>query len=320
MLCTRQAPNLLAVDLGIDAIHVLSARTSRGKVQVEDLACETLPAGLPATLPDRHLEALGGILSKLRLRSRRVVAALPTNLILTRTIRLDPGQEQTTEERIIWTLQNCLPFDPRDLVFDYWPVGEDHGKGQEVIVVATQASLVERYLNGFEKLKLQCVHLDVVPCALGALIARTVQPADSPVCTLALTAGQGFFGVAERGKILFWRPFELAGTGSQTELGQKHLERIAEEVARCFTHIAGSMPLEKLSQMMLFGQWSDNPALGNYLGNHFHLPTRNPSPLQALGTDGLSAAAQQTATQAQSTHYAAVVGLTLQYSGGVHHG
>ena len=320
MLFARHTPNLLAVELGTEAIHLLSARTARGKVQVEDLAALALPAGPPATLPDRHLEALGEMLGKLRLRSRRVVAALPTSLILTRTIRLDPCQTQTTEERIIWTLQNCLPFDPRDLVFDYWPVGEDQGKGQEVIVVATQASLVERYLNGFEKLKLQCVHLDVVPCALGALIARTVQPADSTVCTLSLTAGQGFFAVAERGKILFWRPFDLAQTSGQTELGEKHLERIAEEVARCFTHIAGAMPLEKLSQMMLFGQWSDNPALGNYLGNHFHLPTRSPAPLQALGTEGLSAAAQHSAAGIQGTQFAAAVGLTLQYSGGVQHG
>ena len=103
MIFARQTPNLLAADLGTETIHLLSARLAKGKVQVEDLATETLPAGPPASLPDRHLEALGGLLGKLRLRSRRIVAALPTSLIVTRTVRLDPGQAQTTEERIIWT-------------------------------------------------------------------------------------------------------------------------------------------------------------------------------------------------------------------------
>jgi hypothetical protein len=154
---------------------------------------------------------------------------------------------------------------------------------------------------------------------LGTLMAQTVRHADTPVCTLVLAGGQGYFAVAQAGQILFWRPFDLGATARVPEPTEKHLERVSEEIARCLTHISGSMPLDKLGEMMLFGQWSQVPALGQYLTNHFHIAARSPSPLDTVSPQALSEEARRTDPAAQ-THFATAVGLALQFAGGVAHG
>lgn len=320
MLFTKRNTNALAVDLSLDAVRLVSIRRTRGQIQIEDLATHTLPEGPVNTLPERHLSVLAEMLSSLRLRATRIVAALPNNLIITRALRLETEHRQSIEERIVGALQNCIPFNPQDLVFDHWPVGEPNAKGQEIIVVATQASIVNQYLQGFEQLKLQCVHLDVAPCAVSSLIAHSVH-GTGPVCALVVNGNQGYFAISENSKILFWRPFDLnVATEQAAELNPKTLERMAEEISRCFTHIASNMPLDKISEMMLFGRWSADPTLSGYLADHFHVPTNNPSPLDALGPTGLSPVARQTADSATATQYATAVGLALQYSGGLLHG
>lgn len=310
---------MLAIDLGADAVRLVATTRRRGRPQFEFSAEQSLPDGPAATLPERQLAAIGDLMRTQHLGSSAVVAALPTSLVLTRTIRLDKAQGQTTEEQILWTLQNCLPFDPRDLLFDHWPVGEATlGKPQEVMVVATQASVVDKYLRGFESLKLRCVHLDVAPCALATLLLHTVHKPETPVCTLAISPSIGFFAVAEQGKVLFWRPFELAPAARAANSPGLNLQRVSDELMKCFSHMAAVMQLDRVSEMLVYGQASEDPQVGEFLHRQFHLPVRSPSPFEAILPENALAGAPPAG--AAATHYCTAVGLALQNSGGYVHG
>lgn len=313
----------LAIDLGADSVRVLEIQPQPGKPAVSLFAMQTVPAGTPDTLPERHLAAIDDVLRTHRLRTRRVVAALPTGLVVTRAVQVDPAKNLSLDEQIRSTLQNCLPFDCKDLVFDFWasaPGSSGEKRVQEVLVVATQASVVQRYLAGFEKLHLTCVHLDVAPCAMGTLIQHSIETPDAVVGAVALTVGVGFFAIVENGRVLFWRPFELA-PASASQKGvlvsglATNLDRVGDEISKCVSHMVGVMQVDTLSEMLLYGHGSDDVVVNEYLKNRFHVPVRSPSPFEALGEGALSASMRESVDHKTVTQYHTAVGLALQCTG-----
>jgi Tfp pilus assembly PilM family ATPase len=274
------------------------------------------------TLPERQLAALKELLGAQRIRSKRIVAALPTSLVVTRTCQIDRAKPIPVDDQIRGTLQNCLPFDSKDLMFDYWPTtaGTMGARSEEILVVATQASLVQKYLDGFEKLHLTCVHIDVAPCALATLLQKSVENPSAVVGTIALSVGVGFFAIVENGRVLFWRPFDLSASpagqkGVMISGLQTNLDRVGDEISKCVSHMVGSMNVDTLSELVVYGMGSDDVVVTEYLKNRFHLPVRSPSPFEAMGPEALSAGMRETVDHKTITQYHAAVGLALQCAG-----
>jgi Tfp pilus assembly PilM family ATPase len=313
----RKTQSLLAIDLAPEAVRVLDVGLGRGAPVILAVACEKLAEGGIETLPERHIAALDTLLAQRRLRGRQCAAAVPTNLVTTRSVLIDPGKAGSPEEQIKQTLQNILTYDSKDLLFDFWKVTEPNEKNRtyEVLVVATQRTVVHKYLDGFSRLKLSCAHLDVAPCALASLIATLLPEQDSMVGTVALGDTLGYFAVVEKRRVLFWRPFELPPAKNG---GQTGLERIGHEISKCVSHMAGSQYLEALGEIVVFGNGAQDEAFTGYLSNRFNLRVRAPSPFDCLAPGALPADLQGAGEAGAATHFAAALGLALQPVGGNH--
>jgi Tfp pilus assembly PilM family ATPase len=315
-----KADTALAIDLAVDAVRVLDVKLRRGTPCVTSFASQSVAppvsgAGLD-TLPERHLAALESLLATHRLKTRSCVVAMPTALVVTRAVAIDSSKPQPADEQVRWTLQNCLPFDPRDLIFDFWPVNEQapNARTREVLVVATQASVVQRYLSGFEKLKLTCSHLDVAPCAIASLLAHTVT-GEGMVGTVALGETSGYFAIVEARKVLFWRPFELpAGQKAAAKVG---LDRVGDEISKCVSHMVGTMQVNPLTELLVFGHGSADPGFTDYLKNRFHLNVRAPSPFESLPEESMASELRNAVVPEVATHFAAAIGLAMQSAAGV---
>jgi len=277
--------------------------------------------GANDTLPDRHLAALGTLVSEHRLKRKPCVASVPTSLVVTRSMTIDPNKPQRPEDQIRLTLQNCISGDSRDMIFDYWPVSESQqtNRTHDVLVVAAQGSMVRRYLDGFAKLKLSCVHLDVAPCALASLMAKLLPQQEGVTGTLALTESIGYFAVVEKQRVLFWRPFELPGSIAGGS-AQTSLPRIGDEISKCVSHMVGSLHLDGMTEIYAFGQGAQDEAFTAYMLNRFNLQVKTPSPFDSLPSDGMPADLRTSLPPAEATNYAAALGLALQTSGGAVHG
>ena len=311
----------LAVDLGFDAVRALEVRPRRTGPAISFFACQSVAEGPTETLPDRQLDALRELLATHRIRTRRVIASMPTPLVVTRSVQIDRAKAVSIDEQIRATLANCLPFDCKDLVFDHWATGIGSGaRLEEVLVVATQASVVQRYLAGFDRLKLTCVHLDVAPCAMATLIRKSAASPDAIIGAVALSVGVGFFVIVENGRVLFWRPFELSAAPA-TQKGvivsglQTNLDRVGDEISKCVSHIVGAMQVDTLNELLLFGQGSDDLVVNEYLKNRFHLPVRSPSPFDAFEGGGMTQGMRESVDHRTATQYHTAVGLALQCSG-----
>ncbi len=313
---SKTTENVLAIDLAPDSVRALDVRFRKGRPQVQAFANQSVAPGGTETLPERHLEALGSLISTHRLKARTCFAAMPTNLVVTRSVAVDPSKPQPPEEQVRWTLQNCIPFDPRDLIFDYWPAGNPaaNSRTKDVLVVGAQASVVRRYLAGFEKLRLTCAHLDVAPCALAELISRVTGGSDAIVGTVALTDTGGYFAIVERQRVLFWRPFELPANKGPAN-GTAAMDRVGDEISKCVSHMVGSMQVDHMAELLMFGNGSDDGAFSDYLHSRFHVPVRSPSPFDSLPPDAMSAEVRAAVQPAVATHFAAAVGLAMQPGG-----
>jgi Tfp pilus assembly PilM family ATPase len=240
--------------------------------------------------------------------------------VVTRSVAVDASKPQTPEEQIRWTLQNCLPFDPKDLVFDFWPIGEPkpNARTRDVLVVATQGSVVQRYLSGFEKLGITCDHLDVAPCAMASLIAYGTTNAEGMVGTIAIAETTGYFAIIEKKQVLFWRPFEIPVASQKCiSAAQTGLDRVGDEISKCVSHIVGSMDLDNLSELLVFGNGADDAPFADYLTSRFHLSVRAPSPFDCFSAEAMSPEVRSAVQPNVATHFAAAVGLAMQSAAGV---
>ena len=311
----KKSDIVFAVDLGSDMLRSVQIKRCKAGPELSTVAGQPVAPGTPDTLVERQLAALGDLFRTYHVGSREMLATIPTNLVVTRTVTIDRQKKDSTEDQIQAALQNCLPFDSRDLLFDFWQIrpGESSPRS-EVVVVATQASLVQRYLDGFEKLGVTCVHLDVAPCALASLIPHTQVTPDAVVGSIALGRDVGFFTITERDRVLFWRPFDLMAGSSQKGVSvagiQANLERVGDEISKCVSHMVGTMHLDNLAELLLFGHGSDDLVVNEYLKNRFHVPVRHPSPFEIFG-------AAKNADDKQATHFGTATGLALQQFAGV---
>ncbi len=313
----------LAIDLSLEAVRVLDVRVRKSGNQEVALGSQAVAAGTTDTLPERHLAAIETLLNEKRIKTRHCVAAMPTALVVTRTIAVDTSKAQTSEEQIRAALQNCLPFDAKDLTFDSWIVGDSNANSRtrETLVVATQGSVVKRYLAGFEKLGITCEHLDVAPCAMASLIARVAGNPESMAGTVVIGATTGYFAIVEKERVLFWRPFDVP-TAAQKVISavQAGLDRVGDEISKCVSHMVGSIRFDNLSELLLYGHGSSDATFQDYLKNRFHLPVRSPSPFDSFPTNALSAELKATLDENASTHFAAAVGLAIQPAGASNNG
>lgn len=311
----KSSDSLLAIDLSPEAVRVLDVSVRRGNASVSAIATGTLTEGTPDNLPERHIAALEFLLNHHKLRSRKCVASLPTNLVTTRSLVIDPGKAQSPDEQIKLTLQNILTCDARALLFDFWKVTEPGEKSRtyEVLVVATQRAIVHKYLEGFKRLKLSCTHLDVSPCALASLIARLAPQQESMFGAVALGETLGYFAVVHKQRVLFWRPFELppARNGQQTGLS-----RVGDEISKCVSHMVGSQHLDSVGDIYLFGNGAHDQSFASYLSNRFNLQIKTPSPFESLADNAVAEDVRTSLDAAAATHYAAALGLALQPAGG----
>lgn len=312
----KKPDNVLAVDFATDAVRVLDVRFRKGDPSITAFATQSVAAGTTENLPERHLEALGSLLTTHRLKSKQCIASMPTALVVTRSVAVDPSKAQPEDEQVRWTLQNCLPFDPKDLIFDYWPAGNPgaNSRTRDMLVVAAQASVVKRYLAGLEKLKLTCGHLDVAPCALAGLISRLASSPEAIVGAVALTETGGYFTIVERQRVLFWRPFELP-TGKSATSSTAAMDKVGDEISKCVSHMVGSMHVDHMAELLMFGHGAEDPAFSEYLQGRFHLAVRSPSPFDSFTNEAMSSDLRSAVKPAVSTHFAAAVGLAMQPAG-----
>ena len=166
------------------------------------------------------LEAIRSLLLSTPFVGHQVVTALPREEVDIRPLILPPGcvpeNEEAFQEAFLQQAALCLPYPPADAVLDYLPLDLDDSEGHErfrVLLIAARKEHVERHLALCRQAGLQCVHLDVAPCAAARVFHRSEETAalvelDRLTTTISIIQGE---------KLLFSRTIRM---GMQDLIGE----------------------------------------------------------------------------------------------------
>src|SRR5688500_2396772 len=185
----RQPTPPIGVDVGSDGVRMLQVRASdvAGRFSVTAAIQLPFPDDVRAH-PERRVAAAGELIRR-GLREggfigRRVVAALPREIVHLRTLRLPPMPEADLAWAVSAEAQDLLPFDPAHASLQFLDAGDVRQGGEprrEVIVVAACDKDVEEFLSVLHNAGADVASLDVEPCAGYRSVARAAAGAPDAV-------------------------------------------------------------------------------------------------------------------------------------------
>lgn len=109
--------------------------------------------------------AISEILKEAKVKSRRVIVAVPGQSVFVRVRSLPPVSESKVDQIVKYEIQQQIPFDLRQIAIDYQILAHPEGGGYEVLMSAIKVDVVDKFLSVLEGMKLQPDIVDVVPFA-----------------------------------------------------------------------------------------------------------------------------------------------------------
>lgn len=198
----------VGVDLGFDAVRMLQFERDRadetGRLAVRAALAAPLPAGAADDHEARTAAAAEVIRQALRggaFRGRRVVVALPREMLHLRTLRLSPMPDADLPWAVLADARDLFPFDTAQARLQFLDAGEVRQAGagrpggdvrREVIVAAAGDALVDEFVGRLHAAGAVVDSIDVEPCAVYRAHARpaTDEPAGGEVHA-AIDVGYG---------------------------------------------------------------------------------------------------------------------------------
>ncbi len=162
----------IGIDIGSAFVKVVQFQQNDERLEL--IAVERMP--IPEQYRDDNskkmsllTEFIRDIPKKQGFKGKRCIISIPaseTFLQHVKTPRISPDKLGST---LRWELADKLPFDINDAIIRHIVVGEVHNErevGLEVIVIAAQREIVDRYLKMASDSKLDVVGINVEPCAI----------------------------------------------------------------------------------------------------------------------------------------------------------
>jgi type IV pilus assembly protein PilM len=218
---TRAQIQPIGVDIGSASVKLLQMEVAGLSLSAIAAAREQLPTGTALeTWPERTAAAADLIRHMLRhnaFSGRKVVAALPSEIVQVKNLRLPLMPMEELRSAIEFEAKNIFPFESKDAHIRFLHAGEVRqgtDARQEVIVMAALRSDVDTFLCRLHRSGAIVESLDCEPCSIYRSIERFIRRREDEqeVNVLVDVGGARTQVVIGRGEnISFYKPIEIAG-------------------------------------------------------------------------------------------------------------
>ena len=271
-------PYLLAVDWDTQQARYVLATVANRKVRVSALGSEDVPAELPSRTEDDADDAdeasgqvspeearnawyaawLDRVLKKHRVRSCRVLFALPRSGVELFTLSLPP----TTEEELPELVENQAMQESTsitdDTILDFLPDQVEPGEPRRVTVAALQpeevAAIRERCETGRRKLH----RLLLRPMASLSLFRRLASDREAPALILSHVGTEADLNVVYQGRLVLTRTVRFPEEATDEEIFDRLLAEIQRTLLVTPRELLGDQSVERVS---VIGGQADNAPL-----------------------------------------------------------
>ena len=161
----------IGVDFGTDSLRLAQVQQEGDDYKLLAAASAEIPAqirGNPEAWLEFFAENARQLLLHGKFRGRRAVLGLPSAVVHTHRLALEPVNEELLKEEVIRASKSKLPFDPAQALIRHTIVGRSEGELPRVHVVVMAADT--RWVNGFlaaaRQARLDVVGLNMQPMAV----------------------------------------------------------------------------------------------------------------------------------------------------------
>jgi type IV pilus assembly protein PilM len=216
----------IGLDIGHDSVKMVQIRVTGQSLALVAAASRALEAQ-NGERGDAALEAAADLLRRGGFSGRRIVAALPREIVHVKNLRLPVIPAAELPAAVKFEARNIFPFDAESAHVDFVAAGEVRQGAdvrQEVIVLAAKREDVDDFLERLDRYGLVAASLDAEPCAVYRSVERFIRRRDDDqevhvLLDVGLRRTQVVIG---RGRELsFYKPIDMGGQRLHDAVAQR---------------------------------------------------------------------------------------------------
>lgn len=202
----------IGIDIGTASIKIVElSPQGHDKWKLLSAAAVPMPGGGISDNPGSQSAIASAIVKMLKeagVRSRKVVASLPEEMVSSHVVEMPAMSDTEVEQALQWQVEQYIPIPAEQAVWSYQIIRKDNDGGMEVLLAAVPKNLVQVYRSILDQSGLEVLALETELIAT----ARAVVPDQSPL-TLVVDIGAKStdVGVVSSGQLVFSRTIPTAG-------------------------------------------------------------------------------------------------------------
>ncbi|NQU07603.1 MAG: type IV pilus assembly protein PilM [Candidatus Abyssubacteria bacterium] len=249
-MASRNEYSPIGLDLGDTSIKIVQLRSKRDREWRLHAAAKSGYSALePAGSGDADTSALKKTIRRMlrngKFVGRKVATVLPRTDVLVRPVKLPAELKHAGPEEIWEALRaearRYLPYPVEEAVLDFLSIdnaGSEEEEKPEVLLISAHEKKANQYLSLLKSLGLQCLCIDIVPCAVVRTAGQIIgNDCDDTVVVVEIGERTSFVGMSRAKKLLFSRCFNR-GSAMLTDAIAEELG-LAPEKAEMFKHEYG---------------------------------------------------------------------------------
>jgi len=336
----RKPRNLpIGIDVGTQCLKAAQVRQSpNNKLTLLAWASRELPADSQTDIAARSqavCEAMRHIGHAQHFKGNQCILSLPAELTFVQHMKMNKMPPDQLAGSLQWELASKLPFDPAEAEIRHVVAGDiyvDNQPQQEVIAVAARRDTIEAHVEALRRAKLECIGVNVEPCAIVECFARLFRRShdgERALLFVDIGATSTQVVVSHGPNLVFAKNLAFGGSHFDQALGAD-LENAADPQVVVFTQ-ALTGPIGTLSQeltnclryydsvfinrpiervVFLGGEAHDKP-MCQTLAQRLGLPAQIGDPLTQIELDPRSTTPSDGDYPAGHPNWAVAVGLSL---------
>lgn len=265
-----------AIDFSVDAIRVLKFKKDKIGL-VPDFYREyklTQPCEILDSEQDlQRCDEVRAILIALKKECnlKFVSVSLPESKTYIFKTSIPRDSISTAEETISFKIEENVPLDPQDVVFDYQII--DHKKNSSTVDVVV-STLPKKVIGAYGTLFKQSGLMPISFESESQSLARAVVPEndDSSYLILNMTEGQIGIAIVESNTVQYTSSIPVSSKDVVSDFSGSEAEALKQQINKLliywFTNKEESHQREKIETVILAGPYSYAPGLVEYLEKH----------------------------------------------------
>ena len=208
--------DVLGIDIGQSTIKtVLITKDFSGKFVLSAIG-ETITPFDDAAGKNRQkylgvvANSIKSLLSDLKIKEKKVVAALPEDEVVSRLVRLPPLKDSEIMDALKFEAETFVPYPLDEVSIDYEVIEKDDAGRLSVFVIAAKNDLINEQVKLFKSLGLELVALESPSVAFRRLINNGVKTVER---VMVLDIGRKFSDIfnINKGNVYFSRSIPVGG-------------------------------------------------------------------------------------------------------------